>query len=127
MGRVWVKPDIVHSREQINCHIDFRAKRDVYLRNIKASIQAQERVSRTVGTTTQTDCHTVSERTLVKPFDEKLSEGRSIAFDCALPVEADAPTTFASPNNQLEWEIKLEVELGRWLGWDKTFPITVLP
>ena len=127
MGGVWVKPTIVYPGGRVNCHIDFRVKREVYLHNIKASIYAQECVSRTVGTTTQTDYHTVSERTLVKPFDEKLSEGRLISFGCVLPVQADAPATFASPNNQLEWKIKLEVELGRWLGWDKTFPITVLP
>lgn len=127
MGGVWVKPVTAHPGDQINCHVDFRVKREVYLRNIKASIQAQERVSRRVGTTTSTDYHTISERTLVKPFDEQLSEGRSVSFDCVLPVEADAPATFDSMNNHLEWEIKLEVELERWLGWDKTFPITILP
>jgi hypothetical protein len=127
MGGVWVKPAIVYPGCHVNCHVDFRTKKEAYLHNIKASIYAQECVSRTVGTTTQTDHYTVSERTLVKPFDEQVSEGRSISFDCVLPVEADAPATFDSTNNHLEWKIRLEVELERWLGWDKTFPITVLP
>lgn len=127
MGRVWVKPAIAYPGEQISCHVDFRAKREVYLHNIKASIQAREHVSRTVGTTAQTEQHTVSEKTLVKTFDEQLSQGRLISFDCTLPVEADAPATFDSTNNHLEWKIRLEVELERWLGWDKTFSITVLP
>lgn len=127
MGGVWVKPAIAQPGGQINCHIDFLAKRDVYLRNIKASIQAQERVSRRMGTTTETEQHIVSERTLEKPFDEQVSQGRSISFECMLPVEVDAPPSFVSRNNQLEWTIKLEVELESWLGWDKTFPITILP
>ena len=127
MGGVWVKPAIVYPGGHVNCHVDFRTKKEVYLHRIKASIQAQERVSRTLGTTTATESYTVSESTVVKPFGEQISEGRSISFDCALPVEADAPATFDSTNNHLEWEIKLEVELEGWLGWDKTFPITVLP
>jgi hypothetical protein len=127
IGEVWVKPASVYGGSEVYCHVDFIAKRMVHLRSIKASISIRERISRTAGTTTETETHILDEKTHTRPFNEDLAEGRWIAFDCALPVGSDAPATFSSNNNALEWIVMMRAELKGWPAWQKSFPITVLP
>ncbi len=127
LGEVWVKPTNVYGGSQVYCHVDFVARRGFHLRSIKASISARERINRTAGTATVTEYHVLDEKTSTRPFEEDLSEGRWIAFDCALPVGVDAPASFTSANNALEWFVTMKAEIARWPSWQKTFPITVLP
>lgn len=127
LGEVWVRPDSVYAGSKIHGHVDFVAKRAVHLSGISASISARERIRRTVGTTTTTEIHVLDEKTYTRSFNEDLAEGRRIAFDCALPVGAEAPATFSSINNALEWTVMMKAELKGWPAWQKTLPITVLP
>ena len=127
LGEVWVKPTSVYGGSEVKCHLDLVAKRGFHLRSIKASISIHERITMTAGTATETKIHVLDEKTYSRPFNEDVTEGRWIAFDCALPVESDAPATFTSNNNALEWTVKMKAELRGWPAWQKTFPIVVLP
>lgn len=127
LGEVWVRPASVYRGSEVYCHVDFVAKREVHLRSIMASISVRERISRTAGTSTVTETHVLDEKSYTRPFNEDLSEGRWIAFDCTLPVGPDAPSSFSSTNNALEWIVTMKAELKGWPAWQKTFPITVLP
>jgi hypothetical protein len=122
-----VKPAIVYAGSKVICHLDFSTKSEVYLRRIKASIFAQERVVRLLGTSYSTEYHIVNERTFFKSFEEKFAAGRRISFECALPVDPDAPPTFNSKNNGLEWNVKVQVDLKGWPDWVEIIPITLLP
>jgi hypothetical protein len=127
IGEVWVKPASVYGGSEVYCHVDFIVKRLVHLGSIKASISIRERITRTAGTTTEVELHTMDEKTCTRLFNEDLLEGRWIAFDCALPIASDAPATFSSNNNVLEWIVVMKAELKGWPAWQKSFPITVLP
>lgn len=127
VGEFWVKPASVYPGGQIHCHVEFRTKRECYLRSVKASICARERVTRTVGTNAVAEEHILDEETYMRPFDQDLPAGRWTTFDCELPVEPDAPATFISYRNRLEWTVTMKADLKAWPDWVKTFPITVLP
>lgn len=122
-----VEPGIVYPGGRVNCRLDFRVKQDVYLHSIEASIYAKEQVTFAQGTTSQTEQHEVSRRSFARTFDEQLSSGRSIIFECPLPVPADAPPSFKSGHNVVEWFVDLRVNLQGWPGLTRKFPITVLP
>lgn len=127
VGGLWVNPTSVCAGGQVVCHVDFRAKGEVHLGGIRATLYAQESVTRPSGTTVTTDYHVVKQRTFERPFNERLSPGTQILIDCAVPVEQDASATFVSKNNRLDWFVKVQVDLKRWPDWVETFPITVLP
>jgi len=74
-----------------------------------------------------TDFHLIEEKSHTKSFNEDLEAGRLITFDCTLPVHPDAPATFSSTNNNLEWTVMLKVNIKGWPDWEKTLPITMLP
>jgi hypothetical protein len=126
LGETWVRPARVYGGSEVYCHVDFVARQGFHLRSIIASISSRERISRTAGTASVTEIHVLDEKTYSRPFNEDLSEGRWVAFDCALPVGPDAPASFSSTNNALEWIVTMKAELKGWPAWQKTFPITVL-
>jgi hypothetical protein len=127
LREVWVRPDLVYGGSEIRCHVDFVAKRGSHLLNVKATLVTRERVIYASGTTSVTEHHLLNEKTHARPFNQDLAEGSWIGFDCALPVAPDLPATFSSIHNHLEWMVTLKAELRNWPGWEKTFPVTVLP
>lgn len=127
MGEVWLRPCVVFRGGEVSCHIEFVAKREFHLRSITASISSQERISRTQGTSTVTETHVLGEKVYTRSYNENLSEGRWISFDCTLPIGPDAPASFSSNNNHLEWSVKIKAELKGWPAWWKSFTMTVLP
>ncbi len=122
-----VTPATVFAGGWIGCHAEFRARGEVHCRGIKASVRAQERVRSLIGTTPSTSYHIVAERAFVRSLDEHLLAGRWISIDCSIPLAADAPPTFSSKNNALDWSIRLQVDLKGWPDWSETFELTVLP
>ncbi len=95
--------------------------------NLKATISARERVATNYVGEKLTSTNFLGEKVYTQDFNYDLSEGKRISFDCTLPVHPDAPVTFSSTNNNLEWTVTLKVNIKGWPDWEKTFPITVLP
>ena len=122
-----VEPDVVFAGGELICRLDFQVKREVVLRSIAASITGLERVMYTQGTAVTTKTHELSKQGSAKTFDEQLSAGRAISFECPLPVPADAPPTFKALHNQVEWSVDLRAHLGGWPGLHESFIITVVP
>jgi hypothetical protein len=130
VGGLRVKPDMIYAGSQANFHVDFQTKSDVYLRDIAVTIYAQERVGSAFSTNPASvviDHRITHEKTFLKPFDELLTAGRWVTFDCALPVAADAPPSFVSENNVLEWFVKVRLDFKGWPDWVESIPITILP
>ena len=126
-GEVWVKPVTVWRGGAARSHVDFVVKRGFHLRNISATISARERVTLNFGGEKLTSTNYLGEKVYIQDFNYDLSEGRRISFDCDLPVHPDAPATFSSTNNHLEWMVTLKVNIKAWPDWEKTLPIIVLP
>ena len=126
-GEVWVKPVCVWRGGIVRCHLDFISKRDFYLRNISASISAWERVTAPYDGEKLTSTNNLGEKVYTQDFNQDVSQGRRVRFACDLPVHPDAPATFFSNNNHLEWTVTMNVKIKGWPHWEKTLPITVLP
>jgi hypothetical protein len=126
-GEVWIRPIKVNPGSDIRCHLDFVAKRNIHLGSITASILLRERVEKTQGTTKETRAVIVEEKYCTRTFDEDLHEGRRVVFECTLPVASDAPPSFSSDNNRLEWIVTMSAELTGWPGWSRSFALTVSP
>lgn len=129
---VSVEPRVVRQRDLVECHLDLLVKRDVRLDRIEAIIASQERVSYGSDSTSETwtsgtSTHPLSRQGVVKRYNEPLTRGVSIAFRCALPVTSEAPPTFKSDHNSVEWWVEFCVHLNGWPGVRRRFPITVLP
>ncbi len=122
-----VEPEIACPGDHVICRAHFRIRNDVYLRSITASVYARESVTFTQGTATSTRRHEVSRDARIKTFNEQMSAGRSVSYECALPLPENAPATFGSRNNALEWFVELRVEFQGWAGMTKSLPFTVLP
>ena len=122
----YVEPQVVFAGGKVICRLEFQVQRDVFLHNIAAGLSGLEVVTIGFGTASTREEHEFIKKGFVKTFDEQLSPGRTISFECALPVPADAPPSFESNNNQIVWSIKLDANLRGWPGLHRNFSLTVL-
>lgn len=122
-----VEPGITYAGSRTDCRLEFQVKRDVYLHKIEARIASEERATQGSGTTATTATHELYSVRFGRQFNERLLSGRVISFECPLPIPADAPASFTSAKNAVEWFVDLKLELKGWPGLQKHFPITVLP
>lgn len=127
LGSLSVKPRIAHSGSQVYCHLDFRINGNAYLKNIKFSTFVEERVTRIYYTNNITEFHVIHQNSYVKPYQEHFSDGKIVSLICPIPIAEDAPATFSSMNNRLDWYVKVQVRLKGWPDWVEILPITVLP
>lgn len=121
------EPDLVVRGHTLSCHLELMTLRTVHLDSMRVVTLAQERFNRMAGSTPVTDRHTVFERTFLKSIDEDVPAGREVALDCAVPVDEDAPVTFDSTCNGLEWYVKVGVSLRHWPDISAALPFTVVP
>jgi len=122
-GEMWVRPDRVRGGSDVCCHVDFTARRKFHLRSIKASLTCKESTTTDYGSQVVTETRILDQKTYIRPYEEDLTEGRKIAFDCILPVGINLPSSFSSGGNSLQWSVTLEAEFKAWPAWQKTFPI----
>jgi hypothetical protein len=122
-----VEPSVLYVGSLVTCHLAFQPKSSLYLDNIDVKLRADETAISNAGTQTVRNTYRAYEKTYTKSFHEKLLAGRYINLDCALPILLGAPATFESTNNSVKWFVGVKLKIGRWLSWEKTFPITVLP
>lgn len=127
LREMYPKPDTVHRGSRVNCRLKFQARENVYLRDVEAFICAKERVTVLRATALVTLEHEISRKGFVKTFDEELSAGMTVSFECSLPVQADAPASFVSRNNALEWFVEVRVNSRGQSGLTERIPVIVLP
>lgn len=123
-----LEPDLLYPGGHVHCRWDLGIRQDVYLQSIEATISSKEWVSHaTGGTSVVTEEYALGRKNIVKTYDEQLSSGRFVRFECSLPVEEDAAPSFTSAHSRLDWWVELRVNLQGWQGTTRHIPIAVLP
>jgi hypothetical protein len=120
-----VMPSDLYPGDWVTCRLQFQTKRTMYLDRITATLAAEEVAVTDAGSDSITTTHTVYVQSFVKSYTENLVARRLIYFDHVLPIMPDAPVTFKSRNNEIQWSVKVKIIFKRWLSWEKAIPITV--
>jgi hypothetical protein len=95
---------------------------------VTATLEATERTRRRAGDRRRDGVRTQTVRVERAPAARigKI-EREAGELRLTITVPADAPPTFASMHNTLEWSVTVRVEPNRWLAWERRFPVIVRP
>ena len=113
--------------ETLNPSFVFSPNEDLHVTAITLRLSATERAVSGSGTNKSTHSRLVYEH--VQPFaeDELVTKDSSWSRTMEVTVPADAPPSFASSSNRVQWEAELIVDLPRWPDWVRRQPLRILP
>ena len=102
-------------------------KRAIQINHIVVQLILRETVSYNRGTDTTTDSHDHVLQELVSQ-GRHLTAGEAFRSEYSLHIPENAMHTFAlSPNNQIEWFVKVSVDIADSADLEREYEITVLP
>jgi hypothetical protein len=102
----------------------FKAASDVTQANI--SLIFQEAATYNYGTDTRTDLHDIVVETHEIP-GRHFEAGEVLQQSYSMVIPADAMHTFIAKNNELQWFLRLHVNIVDWPDLKEDYPINVLP
>ena len=107
--------------------IRFTPPRDLEADAITVTLIGLETMRRGQGTTSETLRHVLHEHTATLAAHTTFPAGQPVTLDAALALPADAPPTFASGYNRLEWRVQTHLELLACPDWAEERLLPVLP
>jgi hypothetical protein len=114
----------VGERFNLDYQQTFKGASDVTKASI--SLVFQEAATYTQGTDTRTDRHDIVVETHEIP-GRRFESGEVLQQSFSMMVPADAMHTFIAKNNELQWLIRVHVDIVDWPDMKEDYPIRVLP
>lgn len=97
----------------------------VTLRSVIATLTRSEVATSGSGTSRTTHREVLEEREM-RLDDVALRAGEAVVFPGRFAVGHDAPFSFKSHDNEVLWELKVNVDLPNWPDWTRKVPVDVV-
>ena len=102
-----------------------RLKKQLYVRELTATVRCVETARYRVGTDTKTATHTSHDETLPPVAVDTAAE--DLAADWSFTVPADAAYSFEAADNTVKWELRVTVVIDGYPDACPCFPLLVAP
>jgi hypothetical protein len=114
--------------EEVSIVARLNPLKEVKLGKVYAELIGHERVVSGSGKHSRTHTHPLHTWRHMFPVEAReLRAGENMELRARMTLPPNAALTFAAGSNNIEWNVKLSIELLGWPDWEKTLPLTVRP
>jgi hypothetical protein len=125
-AEVSVSSDTVRIGEAFTFSFLQEMKQPVNVTGFHIDFVLRESATYRQGTDTRTDTHEVPVRRQEFP-PRRCEAGQRIMEEVELEIPRTAMHSFASPNNKVQWLVKVSLEVEKWPDFKEEYEIRVLP
>lgn len=126
--QVRIGASVARAGEMVPVSVRIRPRAPVRLEGIAAELRGVEEVMSGSGTNRTTHRHVLRQsRETLDPGGRELVAGEEVVSGGVVEIPADAPPTFAAPDNSLQWTITLRIGIAGWPDWKRDYPLAVRP
>jgi hypothetical protein len=122
-----IAPELARPGDEVRCLVRFTPRASFQLSGITAHLRAAERCERGSGRGRKVYKHLAIDHVLELSPARAVSPGLPYEARGALQIPADAPPTFSSSDNHLEWRVDVAIRIPRWPDWKKKAFLHVIP
>lgn len=121
------KPDVVTRGEAITLHTVLAPKSDLTVNAVSATLVGKEIAVSGSGTRKKTHTHNLCSRRVELGRDLQLAKGERHELTGQLKVPKDAAPTFRADDNDVRWEVVVDVDIKDWPDFEQVREIEVHP
>lgn len=121
-------PNPVCAGQEFSVIARLNPTKDVKFGELYAELLGQERVVSGSGKHSHTHIHKLHQFRHPFPVAQReVRAGENVDLRAKLTLPPNSPLTFSAMSNNVEWTVKVSIELLGWPDWNKSFPVTVRP
>lgn len=126
--QVRIGASVVQGGQMVPVSVRIRPRALLRLGEVTVELRGQEEVVSGSGKHRKVYRHVFHQsREVLNPGGRDLLPGEEAVFGGGVEFPADAPPTFAAPDNALRWDITLRIAVGGWPDWKQVYPVAVRP
>lgn len=122
-----IAPEIGRPGDEVSCLVRFTPRASFQLSGITAHLRAAERCERGSGKGRKIYNYLALDHPLELSPARAVSPGLPYEARGTLQIPPDAPPTFRSPDNHLEWRVDVAIRIPRWPDWKRKAFLHVIP
>jgi hypothetical protein len=105
----------------------FVPRKSSHLNRITAKLVGKERVVSGSGTNRTTHTHKFHERTVELLSERDVTAGSPIDLKATVPIPQTSAFSFRATDNEVQWELEVQVDIPLWPDWVENRPLLVRP
>lgn len=117
---------LFHPGDTAKLNIKFTPQKTVKIKSIKAKITGEESASSQEGSDTIDHDYKISKEIYKIEGAKTLNAGYPVNYNVDIKIPNDAPPTFQSDNNEIEWSISIDIKIENCPDWCNEDEIRVL-
>lgn len=122
-----IEPSLARPGSEVRCLVRFTPQASLELSGITARLRATERCERGSGKSRKTYRHVAIEQLAELSPSRAISPGLPYEVRGVLMVPNDAPVSFRSNHNWIEWSVDVAIRMPRYPDWTEETSIWVIP
>ena len=122
-----VQPRVARAGDGLEVRLAFSASKATELQGLTAKLRGYERVVSGSGTNKTTRTHELYDHEVELAPGQQLMANRPVRLQGAVRIPENAGPSFRAPNNQLSWELKLQLRVARFPDWKQDVDVVVAP
>ncbi len=128
LGQVKYKlnTNLLKPGDNVKCTVSFTPRKAIYINSITVSLTGREVAVSGSGTNESTYRHRfhIKQQSMLRTG--RVEKGMHIHDSSRFEIPADAVASFKTKNNDIIWEINIQIDISKWPDWINTIPITVV-
>jgi hypothetical protein len=113
--------------ESVLARIKLQPPKAVSLNAVHFYVTGLERVVRGSGTNRTTYTEVIFSRPMPLSMNDSIAANEARTFEARFDIPKDAPISFDYPDNDLEWSIKVHLDIPSWPDWIREMTFNVVP
>ena len=113
--------------DELRFNIRILPSSEAQLRSLKAILECEERATKGGGQYATHHRETVHEELVLLASSQSINLARGLQKSGIFEIPEDAPCTFAAPDNQVVWWLRIEADVASWPDWKEIHLLTVRP
>ena len=113
--------------DELRFNIRILPASEAQLRSLKAILECEERATKGSGRYATHRKKTVHEELVLLASSQSINLARGLQKGGIFEIPEDVPCTFAAPDNQVVWWLRIEADVASWPDWKEIHLLTVRP